>query len=71
MAASEIFSEVVRTKGLPIKERVYYYSQWINALIGAKCWGDAERIVKRALRKFPTEEMLQHYRKELTQKTRG
>ncbi len=60
--ALRIFGTLGRRKKIPREERRCFYSQWINALIDNKRWLKAKRILNDALKQFPGDDLLEHYR---------
>jgi tetratricopeptide (TPR) repeat protein len=63
--ASEIFSLVARRQDITRGERRYLYWQWINALLASRRWCTARRVLNEALRRFPKDDLLNHYKTEL------
>jgi len=51
--ALALFARLATRKQAPRGDRRYLYSAWLNALIGARRWRSATRVVNEAIRLFP------------------
>ncbi len=57
----EIFARLARRPRIPAEEQRYLCWQWLNALIENRRTRTARAVLKRAMRRFPDDDMLSFY----------